>query len=180
MSKARPIPGLGEDDSYASGAAKVVATRARELADHAEGVLDTTDIERLHDMRVATRRLRAALEVFEPCFPRKRYRAALGEVKALAAALGERRDRDVAIVALTGFGARVGRAEAPGLASLIRELRAEQARANEALAPLVTRERLRGLDGRLHELVAAAADDDGAAVGAAGDGRPVGREAAVG
>ena len=44
-----------------------------ELAEHAEGVLDTGDIERVHDMRVATRRLRAALEIFEPCFPAKPY-----------------------------------------------------------------------------------------------------------
>ena len=34
------------------------------------GVLDVGDIERVHDMRVATRRLRAALEIFGPCFPR--------------------------------------------------------------------------------------------------------------
>ena len=51
-------------------------------------------------MRVATRRLRAALEIFEPCFPAKPYDQALGEVKRLADALGERRDRDVAIAAL--------------------------------------------------------------------------------
>ena len=57
-------------------------------------------------MRVATRRLRAALEVFEPCFPRKRHRKALKRVKALADALGERRDRDVAIEFLERFAAR--------------------------------------------------------------------------
>ena len=69
-------------------------------------MLDLDDIERVHDMRVATRRLRAALEVFEPCFPRKRYREALKRVKALADALGERRDRDVAIEFLAGLPRR--------------------------------------------------------------------------
>ena len=63
-------------------------------------MLDTGDIERLHDMRVATRRLRAALEIFGPCFPHKRIEAALRDVKALADALEERRDRDVTIAAL--------------------------------------------------------------------------------
>ena len=48
-------------------------------------------------MRVATRRLRAAIEVFWPCFPPKQGKRILAEVKALADALGERRDRDVAI-----------------------------------------------------------------------------------
>ena len=52
-------------------AAKVVAVRAQELVDHADNVLDTTDIERVHDMRVATRRLRAVLEIFAPCFPKR-------------------------------------------------------------------------------------------------------------
>ena len=40
-------------------------------------VLDVSDIERVHDMRVATRRLRAALEVFRPCFPRAEFKATL-------------------------------------------------------------------------------------------------------
>ena len=45
--------------------------RADELFGHSEGVLDTSDIERVHDMRVASRRLRAVLEIFEPCFSRR-------------------------------------------------------------------------------------------------------------
>ena len=69
-------------------------------------MLDLDDVERVHDMRVATRRLRAALEVFEPCFPRKRHRKALKKVKALADALGERRDRDVEIELLEGLRGR--------------------------------------------------------------------------
>ncbi len=75
MAKARPIPGLHEDDPYALAAARVVVVRADELVEHSANVLDTADIERVHDMRVATRRLRAALEVFEPCFPKKAVQA---------------------------------------------------------------------------------------------------------
>ena len=66
MAKARDIPDLSADASFADAAAKVVAVRAQELAEHADNVLDTTDIERVHDMRVATRRLRAVLEIFAP------------------------------------------------------------------------------------------------------------------
>ena len=152
MARARPIPGLEVDDAYAEVAVRVVAVRAEELASHAEGVLDLSEIERLHDMRVATRRLRAALEVFEPCFPRKRFRAALSEVKALADALGRRRDRDVAIVALRRFERAAGAAEAPGVRSLTESVRAEQVLANEALEPLLAPERLEALQRRLGEL----------------------------
>jgi CHAD domain-containing protein len=157
MAKARPIPGLKEDDPYAAVAAKVVATRAAELADNSAGVLDMDDIERVHDMRVATRRLRAALEVFEPCFPQKRFKPALREVKALADALGERRDRDVTIAALEDFSGAMSRADVPGVESLIAELRSEQAEANRQLAAYVSDERLAGLAERLTELVHAAA-----------------------
>jgi CHAD domain-containing protein len=158
MAKARSIAGIGKDDPYASVAARVVATRARELAEHADGVLDTADIERLHDMRVATRRLRAALEVFESCFPRKRFRVALREVKALADALGERRDRDVTLAALERFEAGVGAADRPGVRRLAKSLREEQREANSELAPSVTPERIAALERRLGELAATAAD----------------------
>jgi CHAD domain-containing protein len=162
VAKARAIPGLNEDDPYAAVAARVVAIRASELAEHSAGVLDTKDIERLHDMRVATRRLRAALEVFEPCFPRKRFKAVLREVKDLANALGERRDRDVTIAALDGFYAEIGRADRRGVQSLIAQVRDEQAEANLALTAYLSDERLTGLAERLDELVEAAAGRVGA------------------
>ena len=52
-----------------------VTTRSHELFERADGVLDTEDIERVHDMRVATARLRAALEVFAPVLPVDEYKA---------------------------------------------------------------------------------------------------------
>ncbi len=121
-------------------------------------MLDTQDIERVHDMRVATRRLRAALEVFEPCFPRADYKPALKQVKALADALGERRDRDVTIEALTAFSESIGRSDRPGVNNLVELIRAEQLEANEHLAPYVAEERLAKLRKRLDELVAAAGE----------------------
>jgi CHAD domain-containing protein len=154
VAKAREIPGLSGDDFYAAAAAKVVEARAQELAQHSAGVLDVGDIERVHDMRVATRRLRAALEVFEPCFPRKRSRATLDEVKDLADALGERRDRDVAIAALKQFAAALPAPDRPGVASLVMQLRKEQSEANEALTPFVSREHLEALSQRLGTLAA--------------------------
>src|SRR3954452_789776 len=95
MAKARDIPGLHATMPFAEAAAATVAVRAEELFEHADGVLDTSDIERVHDMRVATRRLRAVLEIYAPCFPKDRFRPLLKEVKALADALGARRDPDV-------------------------------------------------------------------------------------
>jgi CHAD domain-containing protein len=156
MAKAREVLGLRCGDPFGTTAAKVVSVRVDELLEQAEGVLDIGDIERVHDMRVASRRLRAAMEVFEPCFPRKRFRAALKEVKAIADALGERRDRDVSISALTKFGEALAAPDRRGAAIMIGRLREEQSLANDRLAPFVDRRRLSDLCGRIEELVAEA------------------------
>jgi CHAD domain-containing protein len=156
VAKPKPINDLSADDSYAEAAAKIISVRSGELAEHARGVLDTGDIERVHDMRVATRRLRAALEVFEPCFPGKPYAQALREVKRLADGLGEHRDRDVAIAAMHGFSDQMAAPDRRGISSLIEQLREEQAEANMELAPLVEEQNLRAIREGLDELVAAA------------------------
>lgn len=155
MAKAQLID-LSPDENYGDAAAKVISVRAAELIEQARGVLDTGDIERVHDMRVATRRLRAALEVFEPCFPGKAHRRALRDVKRLADGLGERRDRDVAIAALVGFNDQMHVPDRKGVASLIDRLRDEQAQANLELAPMVDRANLEELSQALDELVASA------------------------
>ena len=156
MAKARQIPDLSAERSYAEAAARIVSVRASEITEHAEGALDTGDIERVHDMRVATRRLRAALEIFEPCFPDKPYGEALTEVKRLADALGEPRDRDVAIATLHRFNDQMPAPDRRGVGSLIEHLRGEQEQANRELAPLVERPHLNTLRQSLDELVASA------------------------
>ena len=157
MAKERQIEGVTEWMPFAEAGALVVETRAAELLGHADGVLDTAEIEGVHDMRVATRRLRAALEVFAPCFPKADHKRVLKEVKAIADALGERRDRDVAIASLSSFAEQMPTPDRPGIASLIGRFRREQDEANEALGRL--RRRRTGSSGctlALRQLAAAA------------------------
>jgi CHAD domain-containing protein len=139
--------------SFGLAAARVVEARAREVFEQSSGVLDLDDVERVHDMRVATRRLRAALEIFESCFPRKRWRKALKRVKKLADALGERRDRDVEIELLESFADEIAAQDRAALVSMLEELRAQQHHANERLAPFVRPKRLKKLRRRLDALV---------------------------
>jgi CHAD domain-containing protein len=156
MARAREISDLDCDERYALAAAKVVEVRAGELFEQSNGVLDTTDIERVHDMRVASRRLRAAMEIFEPCFPRKPFRRALKEVKALADALGERRDRDVSIAFLENFSEHVTAPDRRGIGMLLERLREEQAGANDDLVPFVSDQRMAALRDDVERLCAAA------------------------
>jgi len=158
VAKAQEID-VSPSEPYRRAAARVVRVRAGELFEHAEGVLDTRDIERVHDMRVASRRLRAVLEIFAPCFPRSEFDGVLRDVKHLADALGERRDPDVHIDALLGFSKALAEANKPGVAVLVADARGQQTRGNEVLAAELERIEHRGLHERLLAL-ADAADGD--------------------
>jgi CHAD domain-containing protein len=62
---------------------------------HEEGTRSGEDIEELHDMRVATRRMRAAFEVFAGGFKPKAIDPYLKGLRATGRALGRVRDLDV-------------------------------------------------------------------------------------
>ncbi|MFL5826910.1 MAG: CHAD domain-containing protein [Thermoleophilaceae bacterium] len=145
---------LRPDTPFREAAASVVEKRAEELFSFEENVLDTDDIERVHDMRVASRRLRAVLEVFASCFPRKAHRGVLRDVKAIADALGERRDPDVAIELLLRVEDALPTDDAAGLRGLVDELRERQEQANGRLAESLRKMEDSGLRGRIAVLVA--------------------------
>jgi CHAD domain-containing protein len=141
-------------------------------------------------MRVASRRLRAVLEIFSVCFPKAEYKSVLRDVKRLADALGERRDPDVHIAAMEDFAAQQTATNRPGIEALAADLRERQGRGNELLAAELERVAERDLHGRLLALSDAAeaategeeaaavalaeAETEGAAAGpdAAHDGAP--------
>ena len=65
-----------------------------------DGVRAAEDIEYIHRMRVATRRLRAALPLFRTCFSGKQYSRWMQEIANITRALGDARDADVQIAFL--------------------------------------------------------------------------------
>lgn len=156
MARALEVPGFDCGEEFAAAAARIVSVRAEEVFAHADGVLDLDEPENLHDMRVATRRLRAALEICEACFPPKRFRKALKRVKRLADALGERRDLDVEIEFLEDFAETAPEGDRAALAKRIEARRQRQREVNEALARRLRKKRLRKLRRRLRKLVAEA------------------------
>ena len=152
MAKAADVP-LHPGMTFAEAAALTVSVRAGELWEHSEGVLDTSDIERVHDMRVATRRLRAVLEIFAPAFPGGPHGEVLQEVKTLADALGERRDPDVHLEALEGLEDAMGPEARPGLEAFASRIRAEQAQGNATLAAALRHAEESDLRGRIKALI---------------------------
>jgi exopolyphosphatase/pppGpp-phosphohydrolase len=85
-----------------------------------------TDIEGVHDVRVASRRLRAAMDIAAPAFPGKWYTALHRTAKEITGALGEVRDRDVLLEALREDRSAAPLAEHPGIDRLIDRVEAER------------------------------------------------------
>ena len=88
-------PGVQPDDSLAEAGRKVLRYHFVQMLRHEAGTRDGEDIEDLHDMRVATRRMRAAFEVFEDAFTSKAIRTDLKGLRATGRTLGRVRDLDV-------------------------------------------------------------------------------------
>jgi len=139
-------------EPFGAAAARIVRLRADELFSHVENVLDIEDIEVVHDMRVASRRLRAVLEIFQPCFPHGDFKTVLRDVKSLADALGERRDPDVHIEDMEELEKDFQAAHRPGLEALVARLRQRQAAGNGTLATELEHIAVGRLHERLHSL----------------------------
>jgi CHAD domain-containing protein len=152
VARAREVHGLQAGDAFAVAARRIVSVRAHELFDHAQDALDTEDIDGVHATRVATRRLRAVLEIFAGAFPPHAVRPVLADVKALADALGARRDPDVQIERFSAMRAELGPAEQAGIELLLAQLRDEQQAANRGLAAALEQARTSDLAGRLQAL----------------------------
>lgn len=90
-------PGLLPSDTLAEAGRKTLLYHFAEMLRHEEGTRLGEDIEELHDMRVATRRMRAAFDLFEQAFDPKVIRRHLKGLRATGRALGAVRDMDVFI-----------------------------------------------------------------------------------
>jgi CHAD domain-containing protein len=77
--------------------------QVRKLEDEIEGVQLSRDIECVHRMRVASRRLCNGLKLFKGCLSKKKYKSWRDEIRKVLHALGNARDLDIQIVQLTAL-----------------------------------------------------------------------------
>ena len=93
--KARRVKHLDPGHSLADNAERIVRVRLDELCGFVPAVLDPSSVRELHDMRIAAKRLRYALEVTaDPCFGPYAHTAGK-RAKELQDLLGEIHDCDV-------------------------------------------------------------------------------------
>lgn len=88
-------PGLHPDDAMPEAGRKILRFHFLQMLLHEPGTRSGENIEELHDMRVATRRMRAAFEVFGDYFVDKRTKSIRKGLRNTGRALGAVRDLDV-------------------------------------------------------------------------------------
>lgn len=91
----RETVGMLPDDPMAEAARKALLFHFERMLLHEPGTREGQDIEAVHDMRVATRRMRSALRLFKPFFEPGTLRPFRRHLRRIALALGEVRDLDV-------------------------------------------------------------------------------------
>jgi CHAD domain-containing protein len=119
-------------------AAAVTAERLDRMLTHIDGVRKGDSPGPVHQMRVWSRRSRAALEIFRVCFTGRAFAEIEREVKAATDALSEARDLDVMIENLLARSARLPASQRAGIESFVARLKEQREARQDAVARAVT------------------------------------------
>lgn len=149
-----PVPlhlRIRREDSMAAAARKVVRQQTAKMRASILGAREDLDPEFLHDLRVATRRLRSALRLVAGVLGQRRCDSLRAELGWIGRILGAVRDLDVFIGNLQAQAQRLG--EAGAVAGLLAdELRRQRHPARDALVSALDSRRFASLLGRLDVL----------------------------
>jgi len=106
--KLRPEPyNCKKNSSYCQFGAQTLLKLLDAFESQIDGVQSSEDIEYVHKMRVASRRLRAAIPLFRKCFRKKTCREWLKEIKKVTRSLGAARDLDVQIAFIENYSKKI-------------------------------------------------------------------------
>lgn len=120
MAKPRPIPELDPDRRIRPNARRILAVRIDEVWAYAPFVTHPGHVRELHDMRIACKRLRYLLEIFEVAFPTD-LGPFIDQVKDLQDLLGEIHDRDVQVPMLHDHLERLAERDAEAARQVMRQ-----------------------------------------------------------
>ncbi|MAG83658.1 hypothetical protein CMK10_05820 [Candidatus Poribacteria bacterium] len=134
MAEAWRVEGIMPRKSLEECARRIITTRFQEMMSFKEGAIDGLDIEFVHDMRVSSRRLRAAMDNFAECFSKKKFRKYLKKIKNITSTMGAVRDLDVLISKFKKDAKSLTEDEQIGVKNLIIQL---QQKREEARKPML-------------------------------------------
>jgi len=158
MRQADEIAGLECTADARVWAAEVLRVRFDECLNLRDAVLNNIDVEAVHDMRVATRRLRGALRDFAPVLQKRPLKTINKDLKKLADSLGAARDLDVMIVALEKLQTKAGdEAVTSSIGKLIAEKREQREQVQLDLTETLAVSAIENLQIRFYEAIEKAA-----------------------
>jgi len=117
--KPRQLIGISLGDSMAEAGKKVWLYYFAEMLLHEEGTHLGENIEELHDMRVATRRMRSAFDIFGSAFDPKTMKRHLKGLRTIGRVLGQVRDMDVILEKAINYQMKKKTSNQPGLEPLL-------------------------------------------------------------
>lgn len=85
------------DDACCQFGKRIIGQYLFAIQQEIAGVRSATDLEAIHRMRVASRRVRAVMELFLPCYSTRQQKQLKKQIRQLTNALGKARDLDVQI-----------------------------------------------------------------------------------
>lgn len=133
-------PGIGSWDPMAEAGRKVLRYHFAIMVANEAGTIQGKDIEALHDMRVATRRMRAAFEAFAGAYDSEKIKSFIAELRLLGRVLGTVRDLDVFMVKAQDYQEKLEKNDQQGLDPLTQAWKEEhEAARSEMIAHLESR-----------------------------------------
>jgi CHAD domain-containing protein len=126
-------PGLKADDTMAEAARKTLLYHLQRMMIYEPGTRVGEDPEELHDMRVATRRMRAAMRVFQDYLAMQQFKPFLKTMRETGRELGAVRDLDVFMIKTQCYIDSLPPEERSGLDPLVEAWRMERERARAEL-----------------------------------------------
>jgi len=126
-------PVLEPDQDFASAMTALIAPRWERVWADLDRLRTSDDADAIHDIRVASRRLRAAMDVAAPCYPAEWYAPLHRTARDITSALGDVRDRDVIIGALGKDRERAGDEDRPAFDALLARVEHERTLARRSM-----------------------------------------------
>ncbi|MBU5613216.1 CHAD domain-containing protein [Geomonas azotofigens] len=133
-----PVPQLQPTRLW-HAASHLLAALGDEFFSHWRGAVRDLDPDEVHDLRVASRRLREGLALFAPVLPGKRVARLSRRVKKLTSLLGELRNLDEALLFFSGLDTEENRDCGATARELVRSLTQEREGTQEGLAAALAR-----------------------------------------
>lgn len=122
-----------EQDTMAEAGRKILLSDFKRMVDNEAGSRIGDDIKYVHNMRVATRRMRSAFRLLAPYYKNKPVQLYSGHLRTLAKHLGAVRDLDVMIDNLTAYQTNLPEDDQTTLQSVIDKLDKRRSKARQKL-----------------------------------------------